>query len=112
MRSMIAKAGTLLLAVASASAQTYAPGPTMAAPFNVSAEVLVLWLKQSPTPVPIITDGLYGQPGTATLLGGGSLDTNPNPGLRVAAAYASSERLSIEGSFFYVGQRSTNAGVA
>jgi hypothetical protein len=53
----------------------------------------------SPTPVPIVTNNVRGQPGTKVLLGGNDLDTNPNPGFRLTAGYALNERWGLEGNF-------------
>lgn len=80
-------------------------------PLSAQAEALVWWQKASPTPAPIVTDGLYGQPGTNVLLGGGDMDTNPNPGLRLSASYAVDKRMKLEGSFLYLGERSSSASV-
>jgi hypothetical protein len=114
MRTVIAAALGLLplLAGGAASAQTGTAAPTPPGPFSVSAEALVWWFKDSPTPVPVITDGVYGQPDTKVLLGGGDQDTNPNPGLRVTAGYALSERWGVEGSVLYIPKRSTSQSVS
>lgn len=113
MRSVIAAAlGLLLLAGGAASAQTVAPGSASSGPFSVSAEALLWWFKSSPTPVPVITDGPLADPATKVLLGGGDLDTNPNPGFRVTAGYAPSGRWGLEGSFLYIPERSTSRSVA
>ena len=71
-----------------------------------------MWFKASPTPVPVITDGFYGQPGTNVLLGGGTLDTNPNPGFRITGAYALDGRWGVEAIGFYVPSRSTSRSVS
>jgi hypothetical protein len=59
-----------------------------------------------------VTDGLVGQPGTTTLLGGTDLDTGANPGFRLGAGYAVSERWGVEGSFLYIPTRSTGRSVS
>jgi hypothetical protein len=93
-----------------AIAQTGTTGA--AGPFTVDAELLVWWFKSSPTPLPIITDGLYGQPTTSILLGGGHQDTNPNPGFRLSASYAIDRQWGVDGNFFYIPERSTSNSVA
>jgi Putative beta barrel porin-7 (BBP7) len=113
MRYVIAAAlASLLLAGGMASAQTGSLGSATAGPFSVSAEALVWWFKNSPTPVPLITDGLFDQPGTHVLLGGGDQNTNANPGFRVTAGYALNERWGLEGNFLYIPSRSTSNSVA
>jgi len=102
---------SLALTSGLASAQATASDTATATPLTLQAEALLLWQKASPTPVPIITDGLYGQAGTNVLLGGGDMDTNPNPGLRLSASYALDKRLKLEGSFLYLGERSNSASV-
>jgi Putative beta barrel porin-7 (BBP7) len=62
--------------------------------------------------VPIITDGVFGRAGTDVLLGGGDLATNPNPGFRLTAGYALSERWGVEGNFLYIPSRSTSNSVS
>jgi len=71
-----------------------------------------MWFKASPTPVPVITDGFYGQPGTNVLLGGGTLDTNPNPGFRITGAFALDGRWGVEAIGFYVPSRSSSRSVS
>jgi hypothetical protein len=103
----------LLLGAEVASAQPPAapPGsPPASDPgrFSISAEALVWWFKDSPAPVPLVTDGIVGQPGTKTFLGGQDLDTGANPGFRLTAGYAFTERWGAEGSFFYIPSSSTS----
>lgn len=113
MRNMIAAAFALpLLASGAASAQTGSPGAGALGPFTVDVEAVVWWFKSSPTPTPIITDDVHGKPGTNILLGGGSMDTNPNPGLRLTGGYRLDPRWGIEGNFLYVGSRSTSRSVS
>ena len=87
------------------------PSPDDAGRFNISAEALLWWFKDNAAP-PLVTDGLFGEPGTNVLLGGKDLDTNPNPGFRVTAGYALTKTWGVEGSFFYVPPRSTTRGVS
>ncbi len=116
MRSIAISIGfTLLLGVTAAGAQTSAAPPTPlvvgTGQFTVGADVLVWWLKDSPAPVPLVTDGIVGQPATNTFLGGQSLSTGANPGFRISGDYALRARTGLEGNFFYFGSRSTSVGV-
>jgi hypothetical protein len=108
---MLMAIASLALTGGAVSVQAAADDSVTAAPLTLQAEALVWWQKASPTPVPIITDGLYGQPGTNVLLGGGDMDTNPSPGLRLTASYALDKHLKLEGSFLYLGERSSSASV-
>lgn len=113
MRNVIAAAlGALVLVGGTASAQTGAPAAASAGPFSMSAEALIWWFKNSPTPVPIITDGPVDTQGTNVLLGGDDLNTNPNPGFRVTAGYALTDRWGLEGNFLYTPTRSTSRAVS
>jgi|KBSSwiStaDraftv2_1062776.scaffolds.fasta_scaffold40433_1 hypothetical protein len=80
--------------------------------FAMGAEALLWWFKDSPTPVPLVTDGLVGQPNTQVFLGGGSVNTGANPGFRISAGYGLSERTALEGNVFYIPTRSTTSSVA
>ena len=71
-----------------------------------------MWFKASPTPVPIITDDVYGLPTTNVLLGGGTLDTNPNPGFRITGTYVIGGRWGLEAVGFYVPSRTTSRGIS
>ena len=73
--------------------------------WSFSAEALYAWLKQSPTPVPIITDSYANAPDVHVFLGGGSVDTNPNAGLRLMGTYRLDNRLGVELSGFYIPTR-------
>jgi len=80
--------------------------------FTIGAEALLWWFKSSPTPVPLVTNGTLDDPTTRVFLGGDSIDTGANPGFRVTAGYGLTERLGVEGSFFYIPPRSTSRSVA
>jgi opacity protein-like surface antigen len=114
MRQVVLVAVLSLLVVSPVSAQI-AGGPegstSDARGFSVSAEALVWWFKGNATP-PLATDGLFNEPGTKVFLGGSDLDTDPNPGFRVTAAYSLTERWGVEGSFLYVPPRSTRKTVS
>jgi opacity protein-like surface antigen len=90
-----------------------APAPTAGdSRWSVSAEALVAWFKSSPTPVPIITDNYLDAPGVNVLLGGGSVDTNPNAGLKITGAYRVDSRIGVELTGFYIPTRSTSSSVS
>ena len=110
MRRVIVAAVSLLISAGVAAAQTPG-GSVQAGPFSLSAEALLWWFKDSPAPVPLVTDGIIGQPGTSVLLGGKDLDTGANPGFRLTAGYAANERWGLEGSFFYITPRSASNSV-
>ena len=80
--------------------------------WSVSAEALLAWFKSSPTPVPIIADNYADVPGVNVLLGGGSVDTNPNPGLKLTGACRVDSRLGVELTGFYIPKRSTSSSVS
>ena len=110
MRLAIAAALVSVFVVAgSVSAQP--AGTATAGPFTISAEALLWWFKGNATP-PLISDGLLDDPGTKVFLGGRDLDTNPNPGFRLSAGYALSDRWGIDSSVFYVPTRTTSGGVS
>ncbi len=78
----------------------------------LSAEMLMAWFSNSPTPTPIITDYYLDDPGTHTLLGGGAVNTNPNSGFRMTGTYRIDSRWGVELSGFYVPSRSATQGVS
>ena len=80
--------------------------------WSVSAEALFAWFKSSPTPVPIITDNYADQPDVHVILGGGSVDTNPNAGLKLTGTYRVDNRLGVELVGLYIPTRSTSSGVS
>ncbi|HEY1328300.1 MAG TPA: hypothetical protein VGI14_15265, partial [Casimicrobiaceae bacterium] len=95
MRTLIAAAVVApLLGSGIALAQS---GGTQPGRYAVDVEALAWWFKSSPTPTPIITDGVFGKPGTHVLLGGGDMDTNPNAGLRLTAGHALNVRWGARG---------------
>jgi hypothetical protein len=107
----IALASLLSVNAGIASAQAGAvPSPAPGA-ISVGAEGIAWWFKNSPTPTPIIVDGVYGRADTNVLLGGGDVDTGTHPGFRISASYAVNPQLGIEGNFFYADRRSKSAGV-
>jgi hypothetical protein len=100
---------SLFLVTGVASAQT--PDPSEAGRFTVSAEALLWWFKDNPTP-PLVTNGVLGQPGTKVYLGGRDEDTGANPGFRLGWSYAATERWGVESSVLYVPTRTTSRSVS
>lgn len=80
--------------------------------WTIDAEALLWWFKDSPAPTPLVSTGPLNAPGSTVVLGGQDLDTNPNPGFRLTAGYAVTERWGLDGSFFYVPTRSTSRTVS
>jgi len=81
-------------------------------PFTIGAEALLWWLKDSPAPVPLISNGRLDQPGTQVFLGGKDVDANPLPGFRLSAGYTLSDRWGVDSSFFYLTPRATSRSVS
>ena len=100
----------LAMGFAAAASGAMAQGTSADPKWTVSAEMLLAWFKASPTPVPIITDYYLGTPGVNVLLGGGSVNTNPNAGFRMTGAYRVDNRWGVELSGFYISSRSTTNG--
>lgn len=80
--------------------------------FTLSAEAMLVWFKSSPTPVPLITDDYVNSPTANVLLGGGSVDTNPNAGFKLTGTYRIDSRWGVELTGFYVPSRSTTSSVS
>jgi hypothetical protein len=78
--------------------------------FDISAEALLWWFKGNATP-PLVTDGLFGEPGTKVFLGDRDADTNANPGFRLTASYGLTATWGVESTFFYIPTRSTSRTV-
>ena len=108
------------VAMVAASAASMASAQGAAAPaatfgdgrLSIGAEALFVWIKSSPTPVPIVTDNYLDQPNVNVLLGGGSVDTNPNAGFRLTGTYRVDSRWAVELTGFYVPTRSTSSSVS
>jgi len=111
-RSVAATLASLSLVATTAAAQAVGPGAAAAGAFTLGAEALFLWFKNSPMPVPIVTNGAVGEPDTQTYLGGQSFDTGSNAGFRINGDYALSNHSGLEANVFYIPSRSTSAGVA
>lgn len=113
----VRRLATAALFISVAAGFAHAQGTPATAAFadgrgSVSVEALFSWFKSSPTPVPIISNDYIDEPGTSILLGGGSLDTNPNPGFRVAASYRLDGAWGLEAIGFYLSSRTTSRGVS
>lgn len=102
----------LLASTATGAALAQAPPSAVDSRWSVSAEALFAWFKSSPTPVPIITDSYLDAPGVNVLLGGGSVDTNPNAGVRITGTWRIDSRLGVELTGFYIPSRSTSSSVS
>jgi len=104
----------LLASIGSGTAFAQATPAPMATDsrWSVSVEAMFAWFKSSPTPVPIITDTYLDAPDVNILLGGGSVDTNPNAGFKLTGAYRIDSRLGIEATGFYIPTRSTTSSVS
>lgn len=99
----------LLLVPMAAAAQATATEPGFRA---LGAEALYWRFSDSPVPVPFVTDGLVGQPGTRTFLGGQDVDTGSNPGFRLSGLYALDGGRGLEGIVFHLPSRSTSTGIS
>jgi len=108
MRQMML-AACLLLAASPVLAQTAQPAPGT---FTIGADALLWWFQNAPTPVPLVSDGSLGEPGTHVLLGGGNLDTGKHPGLRLTFSYALEGGRTLEGNVFGVATRSGSEGMS
>ncbi|MCC6196020.1 MAG: BBP7 family outer membrane beta-barrel protein [Burkholderiales bacterium] len=75
-------------------------------------EPMAWWFQGSPTPTPIISDGVLGRPGTQVLLGGGDVNTNPNAGFRVTLFYTPKLTYGVEVNYLWIGERSQTDGVS
>lgn len=108
--ALMALAGTTWAGMALAQP---APAPMESASrWYFGAEALFSWFKNSPTPVPIITDNYADVPGVNVFLGGGEVDTNPNAGFKLTGAYRIDSRLGVELTGFYIPTRSTSSSVS
>lgn len=110
---------TALLALSTGAATTavaQADASRMAFPqpgeWRLGVEALRWRFKESPIPVPLVTDGYVGRPDTKTFLGGQDLDTGGNPGLRLSGDYVLDGRRGLEANVFHFKSRATDAGVS
>ena len=96
------------------AAQTSSPWPVRGAPssLELGAEGLVWWLRDTPLPVPLVTDGVVGLPGMQTYLGGQNLNVGTSDGVKFTASYALSAQTALEGNLFVIPYRSTSTSVS
>ncbi len=111
MRGLVVVLSCLLLQGA-IPAHAQVAGGSASGAFTAGAEALFWWYRDAPAPPPLITDGILGLANTQTYLGGQSLDTGMNPGVRVTLGYAPADGFGSEGSVFYVPSRSTSRSVS
>jgi hypothetical protein len=92
---------TVVLAL-SGTAAAQAPSPDGGSLYG-RAEYLLWWTKNSPTPVPLVTDGVLG-PGTRVLLGGDDVDLGHRNGGRFTLGYwlTGDRAWGVEGSGFFL----------
>ncbi len=102
------------VAATAAEAQTSAPWPVRgsAGSGDVSVEAIAWWLRDTPAPVPLVTNLIVGSPATQTYLGGQALSVGTTGGMRITGSYALSDRLNLEGNFLFVPYRSTTSSVS
>ena len=110
-RVLTAAITSLFILTGVASAQTTPAASSETGRLTVSAEALLWWFKDNPTP-PLVTNGLLGQPGTKVYLGGRDEDTGANPGFRLGWSYGLTEQWGLESSVFYVPTRTTSRSVS
>jgi hypothetical protein len=97
-----------------ANAQTTDPWPVRgnAGSVEVGVEAITSWLRDTPVPVPLVTNLIVGSPATQTYLGGQDLSVGASGGLRIFASYALSDRSALEGNVFFIPYRSTSRSVS
>ena len=98
------------MAVSAAEAQT--PGRAPTGSFELGVDGMAWWFKDTPVPVPLVTNLIAGAPETQTYLGGAPLSVGTLPGARIAGSYVLSDRSTLEGNFLFVPDRSTTRSVS
>src|SRR5262245_664365 len=115
-RTILLGFAALLIIPRLALAQTPAPPTDPAARdagrWTIGVEALLWWFKDSPTPTPLVSTAPLNVPGASVVLGGDSLDTNPNPGFKLTTGHQITERWGVDGNVFYVPTRSTSRTVS
>lgn len=101
-------------AAAGVDAQAQAEWPVRAptGSLQLGVEGVAWWLKDTPAPVPLVTNLIAGTPSTQTYLGGQDLSVGAGGGARITASYALSARTSLEGNLFFMPERSTSKSVS
>src|SRR2546429_489349 len=85
----------------------------------VSAEYLLWWFKDAPTP-PLVTtgpagsNGILGQPGTIVLFGGSGVDLQEHQGARftIGMWLDEDELVGVEGNYFFLGRSGASFAAA
>ncbi len=80
--------------------------------WTIGVEALLWWFKDSPAPAPLVSTAPLNVPGASVILGGDSLDTNPNPGFKLTTGHQITERWGVDGNVFYLPTRSTSRTVS
>jgi hypothetical protein len=72
--------------------------------FYGSAEYLMWWTKDGPSPVPLVTDGFANAPGTRVFMGGDDVDFGRHNGVRATIGYwlTADRAWGVEASGFYL----------
>ena len=111
---IVAALSCLTLGATVVEAQTTGAWPTrgQAGSVEVGVEALVWWLRDTPAPVPLVTNLIAGTPATQTYLGGQDLSVGASGGMRIFASYALSDRSGLEGNVFFIPYRSTSRSVS
>jgi len=109
MTTILLMALTVVLAL-TGTAAAQAPGPDSDRLYG-RAEYLLWWTKNSPTPVPLVTDDVLG-PGTQVFLGGDDVDLGHRNGARFTVGYwlTADRAWGVEASGFFLstaGERQT-----
>jgi hypothetical protein len=97
-----------------AAAQASAPGVAaqgFATGVYGSAEYLLWWTKDSPVPVPLVTDDVFG-PGTRVLLGGDDVDLGHRNGARFTVGYQLDPDWAVEAVGFFLATGSDQRSVS
>jgi len=79
---------------------------------ELGVDGVVWWLRDTPAPVPLVTNLIAGAPATQTYLGGQDLSVGASGGARILMSYALSDRTSIEGNVFFLPYSSTTRSVS
>jgi hypothetical protein len=76
-----------------------------------SAEYLLWWMKDSPAPVPLVTDDVLG-PGTRVLLGGDDIGLGGRNGARFTLGYRLNPDWAVEAVGFFLSTGTESRSVA
>lgn len=103
----------VVLAVGAFTGTAAAQPPAVGGRLYGSAEYLLWWTKDSPTPVPLVTDGVLG-PGTRTLLGGDDVSLGEQHGARFTIGYwlTADRAWGLEATGFFLPTATTGQSVS